>query len=449
MRTGMGGAAALSLIALVGLTRAARASDADTYGAGPRGTAMAGALVAGADDGSAAYYNPAGLALGARSGRTQLSIGYATGLPFVYVHRTLDDKEHQQYSTYLPPSQGWVTAAGLFPLGGKIIRDRAALGFYLDDPQNDLVRVELLDPHDPQFLRYQADPNRLELATSLGVRFGDKVAAGIGVNVLAGIGGTADFDMDLFGKQVRHRKLDFTLKTTAAPIVGLTVTPTDRLRFSFAYHGALSLPVVENSAIGLGDLGTLLLDVSGVVQYSPHELAVGAMVAPTDHLRIDADLRYEMWNLAPYPAAQIKVDATGDVLHSLGLDQALSMQTKDPPAPFQATLVPSVAVEATLPDGVTTLRAGYSFRPTYVDDQVLPDSNFLDNDAHIVGLGASFQFRDPTEVFSQPLRLELAAQGQFFQPRTVKKEQGTADPVGDYTFGGAVLALAATLRYDF
>lgn len=427
----------------------ALASPSDTYGATPRGVATAGALTAGADDGSSAYYNPAGLGLGAAGGKASVSVGYLAGVPLMGINRELGDAAHlAAQPTSLPPSQGFAAVSALFPLGGKLA-NKAALGLLMYHPQDKLVRVQLIDPHQPQWTRFSSSPDRLELAVGLGVRFGDKVAVGVGANVLAGLSGTVDFQIDLLAKRVDRRNLDFALKTTAAPIAGFTVTPTDKLRLSFAYRGALSLALSQPNIINLGDIGTLVLDVSGVVHYTPHELAAGVSFEPTESLRVMVDAKFAMWSLAPYPAAQVQVKLQGQVPEALGLDKALSFGTKDPSPGFKNTLTPSVAVEYTFPDKVTRLRGGYAFRPTYVPDQVLSRSNFLDNSAHVLGLGATFQFHDPSEVFTQPLKIDLAAQGQLMQRRDVKKDQRTSDPVGNYDFGGAAIAASASIRYEF
>ncbi len=436
-------------VALVLWATSALAASSDTYGTGPRPTALVGAMTAGADDVTSTYYNPAGLGLAAASGKVSVLAGYLAGVPQLSINRKLNDAAHlEKHPTQTPEWQGFGQIQAVMPLGG-LLSKRAAIGFMLTHPQDKLVRVQLLDPKLPQWTRYQSSTDRFEIAFGFGVRVFDQVSLGVGAVVLSGLEGRVDFDVDLLARKVEQRTLDFKLKTVAAPTAGFTITPMERLRVSFAYRGSLQLGIVQPNVIRLGDIGTLKLDVSGTVHYTPHELSVGISFSPTPSLRLLADAKLSLWSLAPLPAAAIGTSLEGDVPTSLGLDAALSFQTKDPQAGYQNTLTPALAAEYTLPDGVTVLRGGYAWRPTYVPDQVRSSSNLLDADAHIVGLGATLQFHVPFGLFEQPMKFDFAGQAQLQRPRTVVKEQGTSDPVGDYTFGGVVYAASGAIRYDF
>lgn len=441
--------AALAAGACLASPMAVRASSAELFGAGPRNFAQVGAATATADDGSAAFYNPAGLGIAAESGKASVSVGVVVGVPVLNVRRELNDAGHlEAQPTQQAPNQGYGSLQALFPLGGKL-QNKAALGMLLIHPQSTLVRVQLLDPKLPQWTRYASSPERFEMALGLGARLTDKIAVGAGAIVLAGLSGDVDFRVDLFARRVDRRNLDFRLNTVVAPVAGFTITPVSQLRLSFNYRGAIGLDIRQPNTIALGDLGTLQLDVAGTVHYSPHQLAVGASFQPSDALRISLDAKLDLWSLSPYPAAAVNVSLVGQVPEALGLDKVLSFGTKDPATGFANTLTSAAAIEYTFRDRVTRLRGGYAFRPTYVPDQVKSISNFLDSSAHVIGLGATFQFHDPVELFTAPIKVDLGAQAQVLQARQVKKEQGANDPVGSYDFGGTVFAGAASLRYEF
>ncbi|MCL4810069.1 MAG: hypothetical protein KJ062_20105, partial [Thermoanaerobaculia bacterium] len=77
------GLAGLALLAVVALVAAGPASAAgfSIFEAGSRSTAMGGAFVAQADDLSAMFYNPAGLAKQAEKGKLQAMAGVTFIIP--------------------------------------------------------------------------------------------------------------------------------------------------------------------------------------------------------------------------------------------------------------------------------------------------------------------------------------------------------------------------------
>jgi len=245
---------------------------------------------------------------------------------------------------------------------------------------------------------------------------------------------------------VKTRAMTFDLKTVVAPTAGLVLTPPIPLRFALAWRGPIRLDVVQPSTLGLGDVGTLVLDVTATMHYTPHQVSAGMSWEAAEGLRFCVDALYSAWHLAPNPATSLQVDLKGEIPEGLNLDEAVAMKTKDKSPRFEDTVATSVGAEITMPDGVTVLRAGVGYRPTFVPDQT-GATNWLDNSAMLLGAGVSFQFHDPTGVFPAPLHLDLGAQLQSFFPREVKKDQ-INDPVGGYRFGGTALAAAAALRYE-
>lgn len=435
-----------TVLALVSCASNALASPADTYGLLGRGVATAGVQTALADDAASAYYNPAGFGLGAAAGKTSVQVGYAFGAPAFSVDRTTKPESESQYKTELPGYQGYASVAALFPLGG-MLENKAALGLTMYMPQDKLARVESLDPKSPQWTRYQSSLDRLVLSVGAGAKLGKYVAVGAGAQVLAGLDGRVFFDIELFDKRVDRRDLSFALKNSISPVAGVTVTPHEKVRVAFAFRGSNELRVNQPNTIVLGDIGTLQLDVSGVVHYTPLELSTGVSFAPTKNLVLAADVKYQRWSVAPNPAMQVKVGITGEIPEGLGLDKALAMQSVDGETGFRDIAVVGVAAEYTFKDDVTKIRGGYSFRPSYVPDQN-QQTNFLDNNTHLLGAGLTFQFSDPTQVFTKPIKVDLAAQAQYLASRTVTKKQ-PADVVGSYSFGGIAVAGNVALRYEF
>ena len=254
-----------------------------------------------------------------------------------------------------------------------------------------------------------------------------------------------NFSIDIFTKTVNRRDLTFNLTPAVAPSAGIVVTPHRDLRVALSYRGPLDLTVSQPNNIDLGVAG-FVLGVKGTVLYTPHQIALGAQFRPTQQWTISMDLKLDLWSRAPFPGAQLDVKVDGELAEQL-FGNSFDFGTKDGPTKFANTWTPSFSGEYELPSQRTKLRAGYAFRPTYVPRQI-GTTNFLDTDTHLLGLGASIQFNDPLEVFSQPLFLDLGTQLQIAQTRSVTKASAS-DPVGNYKFGGVAVAGSAGLRYEF
>jgi hypothetical protein len=425
----------------------ALASPSEGYGSSARSLGLAGALTADVEDGSAAYENPAGLAFGGAGGRKELGLGYLFGAPLVDLHRQRDDAVRVAASpTQQPSPQGFANFQLRAPLGGKL-GHRVTLGLLGYLPQDKVLRLGLPDARLPQWTRWSSNTERFELAASVGVKLGDHWGLGLGVLALAGMEGTVDLAIDLLAKKASYRTLDVTAATRLAPVVGVTWQPRESFRLGASYRGARGLSLSLPNRIDLGDLGVLALALSGTAHHSPHEFALGTSWRPADAWKVNADLRYAMWSRSPFPAAAVAGTLDGDLAKATGLDAALAFKTPEAATGFTDTLSPSVGAEHRMAGG-TTWRAGYSFRPTYVPDQVAAFSNLLDNTAHVVGLGASVVLNDPLELFDT-LRLDLAGQGQYMVRREVVKTRGESDPVGGYDFGGVVVAAMAQLHGEY
>lgn len=436
-------AVATSLAFILPLHDAA-ASPGDLYGIMPRGIGTAGARTASSTDTGASWYNPANLAFAGQRGHASLELGYGFGLPSLFVDRT---KAEGRFPTLAPERHGWIMAAGLFPLGGKL-KNNTTLSFAIFHPDTKLVKVESLDPRKPQWYRYQANPDRPMITAGFGTVLWDRVALGASANVLANVDGNVAFGLDLFNRRVGQRDISFSLETHASAVVGATVKVIEGLKLGLVWRGDQSVKLKQPNAMDLGDIGNLTLDVSGTVHYSPHQLAFGAEYQVNDRLSLSADLLYSFWSLAPWPGLRTRVIFEGELAEAFGLDEVFSFETGDEKAGFANTLAPSLSGEYRLTDAGAMLRAGYAFRPTLVPDQV-EVSNYLDAHTHVVAIGATVPFQDPLELFARPMHLDLGAQLHYVTPRQTSKRAGASNPVGDHRIGGTVIALAASLRCDY
>lgn len=434
----------LLLFAFMTFARDAKASPGDLYGILPLAMGSAGARVTASTDTGASYYNPANLAFAGLAGDSSLELGYGIGIPILSVEHS---KGQPRYPDLDSERHGWVMLGGLFSLGGKI-KNRATLSFSILHPDNQLIRVESLEMRSPQWYRYQTNPKRPMITAGLGVVLWERWAIGASANVLADIDGDVEFGLDLFNRRVKKRDLGFSLFTKASPIVGTTVKIIEGLKVGFVWRGDQDVRLTMPTSFDVGDIGVLSMSVAGSLHYSPHQFAVGASYDINRSFSVSADLLISLWSQAPFPGLVTQVNYKGELAEAFGLDEVFTFDTGDEVAGFENTVEPSIAGEYRLNDSGAALRAGYSYRPTMVPDQV-HTSNLLDSNTHVLAIGATIPFSDPIEVFKRPLKLDLGGQIHFVSSRHTPKKAGASDPVGEHSAGGTVLAFGASLRYDY
>ena len=84
-------------------------------------------------------------------------------------------------------------------------------------------------------------------------------------------------------------------------------------------------------------------------------------------------------------------------------------------------------------------------RPPVTPDQV-GTTNYLDNFTECFSGGATIKFKDPLQVFTDPVALDLGLAFMIANERTTTKTQPT-DATGGASYGGSLFTLSAMLRY--
>ena len=193
------------LVGLLALATPARASVFELFGGDPRGIAMAGALVAATEGAEAAFYNPAALVEAPTNG---MQIGFAqTHLPMdIHLIRPVcsDDaatcraRFGRQSSRHAPllPEGGRHFQLGWHARHLRVLGGRLAFGALLTLPSTRLVRLSGPDAAQPHFVVYESLPDRLSVLLASGIRINDRVAVGVGVQVLAALGSELDLGLD-------------------------------------------------------------------------------------------------------------------------------------------------------------------------------------------------------------------------------------------------------------
>ena len=418
----------------------APASMLELYGFQPRASAMAGAQTSVADDFTATFYNPAGLAL---NHRVVTGAGYVVAVPSLGVE--LSRPAVGLATPAEPPGMHGLTVGALFPLGAAL-DDRVAIGLGVYLPSGYLARGEMLDPRTPQFYRYQNLPQKIVVLAGAALEITPWLHAGIGLQTLSDISGKIDLSLDLPNAQVRPGIIQVNVPAKVSPTAGVLLTPFPGLRFGASYRQAIQLDFRLPSRMTVNDLFELEFDARGTVLYSPTSFNFGvAYEWAALATLLTVDVGYALWSRAPDPSLRIDVDFKGELVESLGLEERLDVaSTGRVDLGFRDTTRVCFGLEHEATHNLT-IRAGYGWRPSPAP---VPTEtyNYIDNDAHVIAGGADWTFRGGPA--GTDVHLELGYQATVVGEMPVTKRAGDADPVGDYTAGGVVHALSFAYRHE-
>lgn len=430
------------LIAVAASAAPVGASTFDIFGFTARDVGLGDAMTAATRGYGALYYNPG--ALGADK-QQRIGMGVALTLPSLYVDRANAESDRPTVSpdAHLGFHLGWVK-----PIPG-IFEQKLALGVSIYLPADRLVRVQGVDPQSPQFYLYQNLEDKLLIHAGASVEPLEWLSFGLGVQILADLGGTVALDMNIVSGTFERTDVSVALSPTASLLAGVLVRPAPGVSVGLSYRGESSLQFSLPVTVREGEALSLAIDVSQTVLWTPHQLSLGmAWQLDDPRLLLALDATWALWSDAPDPSPRLAVDVGGRLLDAFGLADALDLSTRSVPIAmgFSDTVVARVGAEWEVSDHVV-LRGGYFFRPTPAPRQT-GVAAYLDNDAHVVGLGAGFSFLHPFRSSETVVQLDLAAQMTLLPRRTIVRSD-PRDPVGDLSHGGAVWTFSATLSHGY
>jgi long-chain fatty acid transport protein len=449
-------ARALVVLALAALpASSASASPEDIFGYGPRSTAMAGTGAASSDDYEAAYTNPALLS---RLRLKTLVIGYQDATFNLHAN-----------GPGLPGSIGYDPATGILigiglpvPFGG-VLKDRVGLGIDFYTPSSLLVRGNIPYPETPQYVLL---PDR---AQTLAIRAGIGLDLGYGIRVGGGFGALAELDGSVVVSTSSTGGVGSTVQdqlvAVYAPTFGATfdvpVLLGHPFRVGVTYRGQLEARfAVDIDATKLSTLNIPVLNISGIAQFDPAEVAFEAAY-DTKPFTVAVGATYKKWSAYPGP-----LEPTTTCPPALLACAALPT----PNVTFHDTVVPRIGVERTLllsQRARLHLRAGYAFEPTPSPGET-PSSQAIDAKSNMLVNVQTRYFDASRNIFAfgtgieiPPVTLDAYGQVHVLVPRTITLDTATPAPTsfgavpplgGPSTtaeLGGTVLACGVTLGVKF
>lgn len=384
------GAGLLTAVALA--PTGARGSALDLFGYGARGLSMAGAAATTAEGHAAVYYNPG--ALGFERHRT-FSLGYQ--------HAIFDLNANGEPAD-APGAPALLIGMGIpLPLGG-FMAERLTLGAAFVIPFGTVLLAQVPRPGEASFALLESRAQTVSLQLGAGLRLTDGLSIGAGFIALAELGGgikVAPNETGRIGSTVRDELL-----ADYAPTGGVLARFSEDVAAALVFRGeskaTFSLPLDAN----LGEsfpLPVPELDITGVAQYDPRQLAFELSGRPPGlPVRVAGGATWKQWS--DYPNAIVFT----------------AVRPGDAPQPepaFRDTWVPRMGAEATFDVGELRLmpRAGYAFEPSPVPLQTGFHTT-LDNNRHIVGLGVGLAW--------STLRLDVGGQWQNLPMRVDRKATG-------------------------
>ncbi len=439
-------ASASFAIAIVITSPRARAGFEDSLGVGPEAMSLGGSYASRGGSYASAYYNPAGLAWSSdEPGHGFLEI--AAGM--VYAHPTLHVTSASGANLLTPSAVQGAAPIGVPDTGGFLFGTRFSVGRpfkidgldfgmslfipgkffnWLDRPDDDIQWALLGDRSDV-----------ISIHAGLAYRINKFISLGVSVRALFNV----QTDTNGIVTNVALDPKTDTVQTSTTlgtdsqvfgqvyPIVGVLITPIDRLRIGAVYRNASYVNDWGTTQIqGVPDLGTIGYTSHFAHYYEPLEVTLSASLDITPKLDVSADVTYARWS-----------DALSNNLNFWG------------PGRWGDTIVPAFGVRWQATNALS-LMAGYRFQKSPVDNFGGP-SNLLDCDRHVESVGIDLHLGKLVKEPSFDLHFTGGLQYTVLVERTETKNPQLfpsdqlyyANPgYPSYTYGGHMIATQATLE---
>jgi hypothetical protein len=404
------GAALASLALALAAPHAARADVFTVQGAGPDGVAEVNARAARADDGLAGVLNPGGLGLG-RSVRAALApmLGIST-LSTQGQTRSLSD-----------PFGVALIFDATIPFEGAL-KDRIRVGFAGYLPPKNALHLAAHKSDEPFFPYYDNRTQRLVLVPSLAVRILDRLAVGVGLNILGGVSGPAAVLDGASGAP--EPRLDLTAKTAVSVNAGLRFDPRPGVRLGLSVRQRFAAPAAVDSTATVAGIPLSISVATHAALFDPTTItAAGSFDLGRATLEVDAS--YAVWSAYDGPWVHVHATLPGvDVSSQLPTSPARDVVSLRAAGTYRFDV---------LSQSELILHAGAGFEPSMLKSDQQGTTNLVDGDKIMAGLGVSFALKG---VLPVTFRVSFGANVQGVLRYSQDKKVCTAAPCGSDTVSG-------------
>ena len=434
---------AICVCATLAVTSQARAGFEDSLGVGPEAMALGGSFAARGGSYASVYYNPAGLSpVGEHGGFLEITAGA------VYAHPTLHVTGANGGPLFTTGIDG-TTPAPVADTGGVLLGARFSVGRPLKIDGLNLglsvfIPGQLFDwnirPDDDIQWALLGDRTQvISIHGGLGWRINRFLSVGVSVRVLfntqtnnTGEVTAVTIDPKTGGVDAAAQiGSDAQVFAQAYPIVGVLITPIERLRLGLVYRNASYVNDWGTTQInGVPDLGSIGYSDHFAHYYEPLEVTLAASFDVTPRFDVSADVTYARWS-----------DALSTNLNFWG------------PGRWGDAVIPAFGARFRATSALA-LMAGYRFQKSPIDNFGGP-SNLLDCDRHIESLGLDLHLGKLLHAPTFDVHLTAGLQYTVLVERTeVKNPQlFPSDALyysnpgyPSYSYGGHMVATQATLQ---
>ncbi|MFN7951641.1 MAG: hypothetical protein U0610_07930 [bacterium] len=442
----------------------------DEYGAGARSSAMGQAFTGIADDPSAAYYNPAGLAwapvqtaLGFRYVKPSTSysttckvVRYGTCPSFGITEpvppagtqlpididfdspaltaltiNTIADLDYDAVNAKLP----WLKP---LTFGAAVLLALPDLNAFSSYP----------DIGEPYFYRYDTTPDVLSLALSFAYAFDDWLAVGAGILPTINSLQSNVTKVTLNGEGVPvDLGISQTGRVMITPIAGILLRPhvfdlEHLVTVGFSYRGQIKNVFGQGpTQVIYGSVGEdgvfhplppLNAEVFNASGFVPEQFTLGVGVTPAERLVLGFDVTHKQWSAYHYWLDQPpKPNFDNVFVYRVGGEYTFPLDEE-------------MALPATVLDALT-VRLGYYFEPSPEPDATLDGrQNILDSDQHVVSAGLGIGTRVMKKF---QIRYDLLFQAHLLNDRSTANSGDSR--FGPLTAKGTVYDIGVEANFAF
>lgn len=499
---------AVLIVSLISFTPDASAySSPHATGFGAKATSMGGAFCAIADDASAVYYNPAGLA---QLKGTSINLGHSAISPHIRYrdkYRYVDDEREKNYKAEDDPMDSTINpfVASSSDLGTESL----VFGFGVLLPYGHIIRIKIehedsrrLHWYNEEFhrfltysgLAYQVTPN-LSVGLGCGVGIHATMAGLLWENIATELNLTIG-SLEPLGIKIKIGSVEVTDITipdielevdsiNLYPIGGLLYRPTEKLSLGLAYRAETrdTIPVRVPGTFYIDllvhALGEAIEDVvvedvpvsSGMELYFdyifPQQAVFGLAYKPIERLTLACDLIWTQWSIIDYgycicPTCGVRApNQTGT--HCPKCIECDTNMNFVRIGNWKDTYVPHFGIEyrpaRTFYGMELAFRAGYYYEPSPIPEDWLANE-YVDFDRFVYSAGVGLSkpgFPVTVDIYGQFIHLKnrrvhkdaYVCERQFGPEGSEETVTTTIYKEKDFIAGESVYNTGITITYHF
>lgn len=447
----------LSLCFLVSV-RLAAANVGEATGFGSRVSGLAGVGVVGNSGGFAAYHNPAELSRsgsGASESPELERLKLSWGLVYLQPNfRPITGVVLQNKFVADGVSRGDVAMDYRETLGQELgisfvlfpEFQQISLGLTTFLPINAIAYMDTGPSYAPEYFLYRSRTQRPQFEFGLGGNLGAGFSLGAGVHLGFALTGSASAFINTKTGTTSSLRFASSLKPKASPYFGILYSPsgiqTDSQGVETSSGSALGplslglvvrLPLVSDNTMSLssaarvfGDFAAVDFNFNGVsaLFYDPLAVEFGFSWRYARWGRILAQVDYQAWSgyQAPVlavqpPAVNCTNNGTGTSCGTLSIAAGIL-----PSVSYVNIFVPRVAHEVLIGES-SSVRLGYSFKPSVLERLPSEGGNYLDPSRHTASMGYGHHLKQYLGLKS-PVDLDFHFNFQYLEIQHIVKSVG-------------------------